>query len=187
MSTPKKREHSRSPLIRPAELAACRHLPAPVAPTGAEVTALVALLTRQRPGVETVAVGHGRDAASRSAAETFTAAWTSRGGTVLTVVDWPETAASWLRPATRLCAGGPDAWVMAAAPLGFVQLARRLSHSTGWDPARTVAFASLRDGRLPGLAGRDVLHGLRGASADGGTWEVCDDEIQTRPPEGVRA
>jgi hypothetical protein len=61
---------------------------------------------------------------------------------------------------------------MAAAPLGFAQLARRLRHSTDWDPARTFAFASLRDSRLPALTGPDTLHGLRGATADGATWHV---------------
>lgn len=182
MSVPNKREQSRSPLIRAAELAAYGDLPAPAPPTGAELTALMDLLAHRKPEVETVAVGHGRDTASRCAAEAFTAAWRKRGGTILTVVDWPETAASWLRPATRLCAELPQAWVIAAAPLGFVQLARRLCHSTDWDPACTVAFASLQDARLPALAGRDVLHGLRGAASDGGTWEVCDHELVSYPP-----
>ncbi|WP_406324622.1 hypothetical protein [Streptomyces sp. NBC_01637] len=58
------------------------------------------------------------------------------------MVDWPESAASWLRPATRLTSETPDAWVVAAAPLGFAQLARRLRRSTDWAPDRTVAFAS---------------------------------------------
>lgn len=185
MSVPNERVRSRSPLIPTAELAACGDLSAPDLPSDAELTALTRLLAHRRPEAETVAVGHARDAASRLAAEAFMAAWRRRGGTVLAVVDWPETAASWLRPAARLCAGQPQAWVMAAAPLGFVQLARRLRHSTDWDPARTVAFASLRDARLPALAGRDVLHGLRGAAPDGGTWEVRDHELISYPPAEV--
>ncbi|MCX5323042.1 hypothetical protein [Streptomyces sp. NBC_00120] len=166
------RESSRSPLISPVDLAAHGDLPRPCPHTDAELAALMRLLTPPKSRIENVAVGHGRDAASRAAADAFVTAWTARGGKALTIVNWPESAASWLRPATRLTAGLPDAWVVAAAPLGFAQLARRLRHSTDWDPSRTYAFASLGDSRLPALTGPDLLHGLRGATADGGTWEV---------------
>ncbi|MBH0244856.1 hypothetical protein I3W98_21405, partial [Streptomyces cavourensis] len=87
-----------------------------------------------------------------------------------------------LRPALRLTETAPDAWVVAAAPLGFAQLARRLRHSTDWDPARTCAFAALGDHRLPALAGDGTLHGLRGATADGGTWEAHHDAVTGLPP-----
>ncbi|MCP2170181.1 type 1 periplasmic-binding domain-containing protein [Goodfellowiella coeruleoviolacea] len=177
---------ARSPLVSATDLAT--HgvgLPTPAPHTAEELDALIGLLTGRSARVSTVAVGHSRDAAARVAAQAFTAAWTARGGTVLTVVDWPETAASWLRPAVRLTAQRPDAWVVAAAPLGFAQLARRLRHSTDWEPARTVAFASLHDSRLPALAGPDTVHGLRGASADGGTWAVRHGWVSTCPPVGV--
>jgi hypothetical protein len=172
MSILSERERSRSPLIDAAELAEFNDLPAPTPHTYAELAALIGLLTIPKSRIETVTIGHGRDANSLAAAEALTAAWEARGGKVLASVDWPETAASWLRPARRLTAEAPDAWVMAGAPLGFAQLARRLRHSTDWDPARTFAFASLRDSRLPALAGPDTLHGLRGATADGGAWHV---------------
>lgn len=180
MSILKEREASRSPLLGATELAAHADLPAPVAHTEAELAALIGLLALPKARIETVAIGHSRDTASRAAAEAFAAAWTARGGTVLATVSWPETAASWLRPAHRLTAELPDAWVMAAAPLGFAQLARRLRHSTDWDPARTYAFASLGDSRVPALAGDDVLHGLRGATADGHTWDVRHGWVTTR-------
>ncbi|MFI8458124.1 ABC transporter substrate-binding protein [Kitasatospora sp. NPDC085464] len=146
--------------------------------TDAELAALVGLLTADRVGVETVAIGHGRDDASRAAAHAFAEAWQARGGTVLARVDWPEDAASWLRPARRLTAQTPDAWVIAAAVPGFARLARRLRRSTDFDPARAVAFASLGDPRLPALAGPGTLDGLRGATADGGTWEVRDGRLR---------
>ncbi|WP_042398303.1 hypothetical protein [Streptacidiphilus carbonis] len=176
------REAFRSPLIRAADLAAHSDLPRPGPHTDAELTALVHLLTLQHSRTETVAVGHSRDEASRRAADAFATAWAARGGRILTMVTWPETAASWLRPATRLTAGLPDAWVVAAAPLGFAQLTRRLRHSTAWDPARTFAFASLKDPRLPALAGAETLNGLRGATADGGTWDVRGRWVTSYPP-----
>lgn len=185
MITPAGRARRGSPLIRAAEAAGHPDLPPPAPHTGAELAALVALLTR--PGFRTgiLSVGHGRDEASREAAHAVADAWTARGGRVLAVVSWPERAASWLRPATRLTTPMPDAWVMAAGLLGFAQLARRLRHSTGWDPARTFAFASLQDPRLPALAGPGVLDGLRGAGADGGTWYVDGSRVTTHPPAGV--
>lgn len=154
--------------------------------TAAELDALMGLLTAPGTRIGSVSVGHSRDEASRGAAAAFGDTWTARGGQVLAVVDWPESAASWLRPARRLAAGLPHAWVVAAAPLGFAQLARRLRHSTTWDPARTVAFASLLDPRVPALAGPDTVHGLRGAAADGGTWDVRRGWVTIRPPAGAR-
>ncbi|WP_367038944.1 hypothetical protein [Streptomyces sp. Je 1-332] len=182
MSLLKERESSRSPLIGPAEQSAHAGMPAPAAHTEVELDALIGLLTFPKARIETVTLGHSRDTASRAAAEALAAAWTERGGTVLSTVSWPETAASWLRPAHRLTAEIPDAWVMAAAPLGFAQLARRLRHSTDWGPARTYAFASLQDSRVPALAGDDVLDGLRGVTADGGTWDVHHRWVTTRQP-----
>ncbi|MFD8705564.1 hypothetical protein ACFV1W_23620 [Kitasatospora sp. NPDC059648] len=175
---------SRSSLISPADLAAhAGDLPVPRPHTDAELASLLGLLAGPGPGQRTgtVVVGHSRDDASRAAAQAFEDAWTARGGRVLAVVDWPETAASWLRPAKRLTAQTPDAWVIAASVPGFAQLARRLRLSTDFEPARTVAFASLNTPRLSALAGPGTLSGLRGASADGGTWDVREAWDTFRP------
>ncbi|WP_234332231.1 Ada metal-binding domain-containing protein [Streptomyces sp. NRRL S-87] len=161
-----------SPLLPAGESAAHGELPAPTPHTEAELAALLGLLTVPRSRISTVVVGHGRDPASAAAARAFATAWEARGGRILATVTWPESAASWLRAARRLTAEVPDAWVVAAAGVGFAQLARRLRHSTDWDPARTYAFGSLGDSRVPALAGPGVLHGLRGAAADGTTWQV---------------
>ncbi|MFJ8437338.1 hypothetical protein ACIQ9P_39210 [Kitasatospora sp. NPDC094019] len=125
----------------------------------------------RRPLLHTVTIGHSRDTASRKAAETFADAWLAAGHEVLAVADWPEHAASWLRPAHRLTDPGPDALVIAAAPLGWAQVARRLALSTPWRPERTFGFASLAEPIAAALAG-SVLDGVRGAHADGGTWRI---------------
>ncbi|MGW8969933.1 hypothetical protein [Streptomyces platensis] len=162
-----------SPLIPRAEVAAYGGLPSPAPHTDAELGALLALLTAPRMRIATVVVGHSRDAASRSSAAAFAEAWCEAGRQpVLAMVDWPETAASWLRAAHRFTADEPDAWVVAAAPVGWAQMSRRLRHSTDWDPARTFGFAALGDSRVPALAGPATLHGMRGATADGGTWAI---------------
>ncbi|MFI0354867.1 hypothetical protein [Actinomadura sp. 9N407] len=98
---------------------------------------LVALLGAAR----TVAVGHGRDAASTAAAKAFVQAWEASGGEVLAVVSWPERAASWLRQARRLTERAPDAWVVAGAEPGWTRMSRRLRESTDWDPERTFGLA----------------------------------------------
>ncbi|GAA1611204.1 hypothetical protein GCM10009764_38760 [Nocardia ninae] len=138
------------------------------------------LLVMVRQGLRngtTVSIGHSRDANSAAAANAFAAAWRERGCHVSAVVDWPEDAASWLRQARRLTAGTPDAWVIAAEVAGFVQLSRRLMHSTDWTARRTFAFGSLADPRCGALAGVGVFEGLRGATRDGKSWEVCGDGV----------
>ncbi|MCZ1012515.1 hypothetical protein O1L68_43260 [Streptomyces lydicus] len=176
-----------SPLIPTPETAAYGDLPAPSPHTDAELAALLGLLTAPGARITTVTVGHGRDAASRSAAAAFAEAWRDLGQPpVHAVVDWPESAASWLRAARRLTAGEPDAWVVAAAPLGWAQMSRRLRHSTDWDPARTYGFAALGDSRVPALAGPATLQGMRGAAADGSTWTIdrgwVTQQLPARPP-----
>ncbi|MFJ9690582.1 hypothetical protein [Kitasatospora sp. NPDC101183] len=173
----------RSPLLTPPEAAAYGPLPAPAPHTAAELTALLGLLTgHRRPRLHTVTIGHSRDDASREAAEAFAQAWCAAGHEVLAVADWPERAASWLRPAHRLTDREPDALVIAAAPLGWAQLARRLARSTPWRPERTFGFASLAEPAAAALAGDGVLDGLRGVSPDGGAWRIEHGWTETLPP-----
>lgn len=167
-----------SPLICGIQAAAPAEVRQTARHTEAELAALLGLLHTQRPRIETVTLGHGRDAASVAAAEAFAEAWTGAGKHVLTVVDWPEEAASWLRPAQRLVAGDPDAWVVAGTALGWAQMSRRLRHSTDWRPEKTFAFASIA--WSVGLAGPGTLRGVRGAAADGGIWEIGRNLIISR-------
>ncbi|MFI0422758.1 hypothetical protein [Spongiactinospora sp. 9N601] len=146
--------------------------------TAAELAALLELLRAQRPRIEAVTVGHGRDPASVAAAEAFADAWTGMGLHVLAVVDWPQEAASWLRQARRMVAGDPDAWVVAASGPGWAQMSRRLRHSTAWRPERTFGFAPVA--RSVAAAGPGTLLGLRGATADGEIWEAGRNLVTVR-------
>ncbi|MFE6866224.1 hypothetical protein ACFVFS_06680 [Kitasatospora sp. NPDC057692] len=160
--------------------AATSPTPSPAPHTAAELDALAGLL----PRFGSVVVGHGRDRASSAAARAFAERWRAEGGTVLDVVDWPEEAASWLRQARRFTALAPDAWVVAAGPRGWAGMSRRLRHSTGWDPARTVGFASTGSALALALAGPGTLDGLRGATADGRTWRVGEGDAERTAPAG---
>lgn len=123
--------------------------------TDAELEALVKLIGAARHAV----IGTAADPDSRADGERIAEAW---GGLVLATVTWPETAASWLRQARRFAAPDPDVWVVSATPAGWAGMSRRLRLSTTWSPHRTVVTEKSAEIRLPGL---------RGARADGTTWE----------------
>ena len=154
-------------------------------PAGAELSRMTELALSR--GARTVAIGHGRSAAAAAAAAVFARRWEASGATVLTVVTWPEEAASWLRQATRFAAADPDLWIMAGAPRGWAQMTRRLLWSTAWQPGRTLAFAALGTQRAIGLVGAHNLQGLAGATADGGTWTVCNGSVQVAPRDSETA
>ncbi|MCW2919295.1 MAG: hypothetical protein JWN52_7363 [Actinomycetia bacterium] len=172
MNTP-----TRSPLVR----ATIADIPEPAPHTRAELATLLALV--KQPKTKAVVIGHGRDEVSRASAAAFAQAWEQPGGHVLDVIDWPEEAASWLRPARRFTAGEPDAWVVAAPVPGWAQMARRLRASTGWTPERTFGFASVGVAQAVAMAGADSLEGMRGATVDGGTWRAGPGWMTYRPAE----
>ncbi len=68
--------------------------------TYAELTCLLALLRVAK--ADTIAVGHGRGPVSVTAARALASTWVTAGSTVLAMVDWPASAASWpLAASTR--------------------------------------------------------------------------------------
>ncbi|MEV0389599.1 hypothetical protein [Nonomuraea sp. NPDC050643] len=133
----------------------------PARPEPVELARVVELVQ----GARTVVVGHGRDAGTT--VEAFLEAWE---GTVLAVVDWPETAASWLRQARRFVAGEPDAWVVAGAARGWAGMSERLRRSTDWEPSRTYGFGSTAAAVT--MAPPGTLEGMRGADQDGNVWRI---------------
>lgn len=141
-------------------------------PDEAELAAVVRML--EESGADLVNVGHGRDAASVASARGFLAEWERRGGTTGVVVGWPAHAASWLRPARRLAAGQPDAWVVADTVEGWSGVSARLVGNTDWDPGRTVAFAALGRPALVESAAFETTEGMRGATRAGRMWTVRD-------------
>ncbi|MDQ2796590.1 MAG: hypothetical protein M3Y06_05420 [Actinomycetota bacterium] len=178
---------SRSPRIADQVVARYRRTEPAALHTLAELNAILGLLRGIK--AHSISIGHGRDPASVDAAHALADAWTSAGDLtqppcVLCIVDWPENAASWLRPAQRLVGSIPDAWVIADTPVGFAQLARRLADQPDWSPARTFAFANLVDPDLVALAGPD-LAGLSGATASGDVWHLARWSLIVDPPNAT--
>ena len=141
--------------------------PAPHTP--GELRRLISILDDE--DVMTVAIGHGRHEASEAAATALASACAVAGRTVLTIVDWPATAASWLRPARRLASACADAVVIADTPAGCAQVTARLA-GLGWYPARLYGFASVASPDLVSLSRPGTLAGMTGPTPDGGLWRI---------------
>jgi hypothetical protein len=153
--------------------------------TDAEVEALLRL-ARGR-GARDIAIGAGRTARSVETARAVESAWHRAGGRTLGTVTWPETAASWLRHASRFAAADPDLWIMTGPATGWAQMTRRLLWSTRWCPDRTLATAGIGDPRTLALVGLANLDGLAGAHADGASWRVTHGALaHAADPEGVQ-
>jgi hypothetical protein len=127
-------------------------------PSAGRALTLVAAMDAAR-----VCVGHARDPESSTLAAAFADAWTDRGGEITAVVSWPDEAASWLRQARALTAAGPDAWLIAGPIASLRRVCDRLSMSTNWDAARTVALATVGGGAIVGRADSIVTAGQRRA------------------------
>ena len=117
-------------------------------------------------GARAIATGRGNSPAATRAVGEFTRRFQATGGIIICTVTWPESAASWLRQATRYAAADPDLWVMAGPATGWAQMTRRLLWSTPWRPERTIAFAAIGTRHVTGLVGAHNLPGLTGATAD---------------------
>lgn len=155
----------------------------PAGPTAAELSTVVELARSHHATL--VNVGHGRDPRSTAGARAFIETWAELGGEIGTVVSWPAVAASWLRPACRLAAGTPDAWIIADEASGWAGIGRRLAATEAWRARRTVGFAMLADPRLPAVAGVDATEGLCGAGPDGTVWAFRNEVLLTGHDVGV--
>jgi hypothetical protein len=144
-----------SPLLR-------RHLGArpESSVTGAETTALITL-ARSR-GAQTIAIGSGRTPVALDSARVLAEAW--ERGKVELELSWPETAASWLRQATRFAAADADLWIMLGPPLGWAQMTRRLLWSTPWKPAHALLAGAVSERDTLDLVGLQNLPGIGGVT-----------------------
>ncbi|MEV7238947.1 hypothetical protein AB0N06_35090 [Streptomyces sp. NPDC051020] len=138
--------------------------------TDVEMTALVELV--QARGAQTIAIGSGRDPRATHAAQRLAAAWQQTGGDVALELTWPETAASWLRQATRFAAADADVWIMLGPPQGWTQMTRRLLWSTPWQPAHTLLTGAVSDRRTLDLVGLHNLPGIAGVTRHGEPWHL---------------
>ncbi|GAA2350044.1 hypothetical protein [Dactylosporangium salmoneum] len=164
-----------SPLLRSSQGIRPPHASAA---TEAEVEAITAL-ARAR-GATRLAIGSGRADDDLTAVRAVATRWEALGGEIVSTLTWPETAASWLRQATRFAAADPDLWIMTGSPVGWAQMTRRLLWSTSWRPARTVLTAALSGRAALDLVGLVNLNGITGVTESGDTWQI-ENEVVTAP------
>ncbi|GGM62182.1 hypothetical protein ACFFX1_06295 [Dactylosporangium sucinum] len=156
-----------SPLLRGSQGSRPRLAPAA---TAAEVAAITALAwTRD---ATRLAIGSGRAADDVTTVHAIATRWEALGGEIVTTLTWPETAASWLRQATRFTAADPDLWIMTGSPVGWAQMARRLLWSTTWRPERTILAAALSERATLDLVGLVNLDGITGVTESGDAWRI---------------
>ncbi|MFJ4654262.1 hypothetical protein ACIP5Y_23590 [Nocardia sp. NPDC088792] len=149
-------------------------------PTATTVELDVIIGIARRRGAHTIAIGSGRTSAALVTSQTLADRWQHEGGEVAATITWPETAASWLRQATRFAATDPDLWVMTGPATGWAQMTRRLLWSTTWSARRTLVTAALAARDTLELVGAHHLDGLAGAHTDGTPWILADGCV--RPP-----
>jgi hypothetical protein len=147
-----------------------------------EVAALVAL-ARSRDA-RSIAIGSGRDSGSLDGVRAVADRWEAAGGEVALELSWPESAASWLRQATRFAAADAEMWIMLGPPIGWTQMTRRLLWSTPWDPARTLLAAEVSTPAVLGLVGLHNLEGIAGVTRDRQSWYVDDVQQIASPYHG---
>ncbi|MET8050809.1 hypothetical protein ABZU75_24735 [Streptosporangium sp. NPDC005286] len=138
--------------------------------------AALADLARSR-GARRVAIGSGRTARALAFADEFAAVWEATGGEVVDAITWPETAASWLRQATRFAGAGADLWIMTGPAAGWAQMTRRLLWSTRWRPEHALVTATIGSPETLELVGLWDLDGLAGVSSQGTPWTVREGRL----------
>ena len=178
----KTHDNSGTPLLRRAEVALLTGIKS-LPHTQKELQALMNMLTTERPYIESITIGHGRDQASTIVARELASLWEATGGFVLKIIDWPEEAASWFKPAKRFTDETPDAWIVTGPILGWAQMSCRLKRSTDWDPSKTFGFSSVADSRFFNIVGLRTLEGMRGVLNDGTSWRLSDGQFITYPNE----
>lgn len=141
---------------------------------------LLAWLEECDSEIYSLSIGHSRETPARQMATELSLLWQSsptwvrpEGGSVLRTVDWPETAASWLRPAQRFARPVPGNWVVLGDFASWLPMSQRLAAQPGWDAAKTFALFS-NDAQLLAHSGWPAaLEGLRGLLTTGSRWEVA--------------
>lgn len=142
-------------------------------PATAEELAAAIRIASDR-GAHRIVIGSGRGPNARAAADRLETLWLERGGTVEDRLDWPEHAASWLRPATQLAGSRADLSLVVGTGRGWMQMMSRLLWSTDWRPSSTIVVAA--DGSavspvLVAIHGWD-LAGLTGTDRGGDLWTL---------------
>jgi len=131
-----------------------------------------------------LSIGHNREETNINIAACIANKWIetqnwvrSEGGYILNVVDWPESAASWLRQAKQLNQDNPDAWVIISSFKSAMQILQRLSAEKNWIPERTFCLFSSNCEMMNKITPWAGLNGLKGLLTNGRRWIIEEEKL----------
>lgn len=113
---------------------------------------------------KTVNVGARNDAYGTGLADTFTAAWEAKGGTVGERVVYDPKQPSYETEAQQIVSGDPDAFVIIDFPETYSKVGPALVRTGRFDPARAFTTDGLYSGSLGDDAGAASIEGMRGTT-----------------------
>ncbi len=112
----------------------------------------------------TVNIGARNDSYGTGLADTFSAAWEDKGGTVGEQVIYDPKAASYDSEAQKIVSGNPDAIAIIDFPETFVKVGPALARTGSWDPTKAWGTDGLASSGLPKEVGVDIVEGMRGTA-----------------------
>ena len=151
---------------------------------------LADFLEQELGGAEgTVNVAARNDAYGTGLADTFSAAWQDKGGTIGEEVIYDPEQPSYDSEAGQIASGNPDAWVIVDFPETYNKVGPALVRTGNWDPSKTFVTDGLVSGDLAADAGADAVNGLRatapGSPDKGSPVDQFDDAYTQFEPKNV--
>jgi len=126
-----------------------------------------------------LSIGHSSLAHDKAFAENFALKWESSvnwvrsdGGFIINIVEWPITAASWLKPAQRLNKDNPDAWILVGPFASSLKLMERLLNEKSWLPERTFCVFPTFENAENRFDLMRKLNGLEALLLSGEKWII---------------
>jgi branched-chain amino acid transport system substrate-binding protein len=117
-------------------------------------------------GVEgvTVNVGARNDSYGTGLADTFSAAWEEKGGSIGEEVVYDPEQPSFDSEAGQITSGNPDAFVIVDFPETYIKMGPALVRTGDFDASRAFMTDGLASGDLPADAGEEATEGARGTA-----------------------
>ena len=127
-----------------------------------------------------VNIGARNDPYGTGLAETFSAAWESKGGEIGSETIYDPEAATYDSEAGEIVDGDPDAFVIIDFPETYAKMGPALAGTGDFDPEKAFVTDGLISGDLAKSSGEDAVIGLRGTapgSPDEGEAAAAFDEV----------
>ena len=137
----------------------------------------------------TVNVGARNDAYGTGLADTFSAAWEEKGGTIGEEVIYDPEQPSYDSEAGQITSGNPDAFVIVDFPETYNKMGPALVRTGDFDPSKAFVTDGLVSSDLAAGAGEDAVNGMRatapGAPDKGSPTQQFDDAYSQFDPKNV--